>query len=298
MPGFVFINQSIREFRLAARRLASHYWVVTVCRTPFCLQLLVNDNLQGTVSCQAVGELQFAKLCFASSYWGNRLCSSRHMWSSDVTKRRRTPIFPSARQQCRGLPPPPEHTSKPRNPKPQIEKETLQAPPIRTCRRKSSNRSPARGCGASYISPVILHITSECMHAGLLPSLSLSPSLPLSLSASLPLSLSPSLPLSLPPSLPPSLPRFFAPSLPLSLPVSLSFFRQGYGAGGKSPYTARVSAPDCCGARKLHYIPVSLSLSLSLSLSTHTHIHTCIHMHTHAYTCIHMHTHAYTCIHA
>ena len=32
-----------------------------------------------------------------------------------------------------------------------------------------------------------------------------------------------------------------------------SFFRQGYGAGGKSPYTARVSALDCCGARKLHY---------------------------------------------
>ena len=33
----------------------------------------------------------------------------------------------------------------------------------------------------------------------------------------------------------------------------MSFFRQGYGVGGKSPYTARVSAPDCCGARKLHY---------------------------------------------
>ena len=154
MPGFVFINQSIREFRLAARRLASHYWVVTVCRTPFCLQLLVNDNLQGTVSCQAVGELQFAKLCFASSYWGNRLCSSRHMWSSDVTKRRRTPIFPSARQQCRGLPPPPEHTSKPRNPKPQIEKKR------RPCKPPPS--VPAEG--RVQIAPLLAAVAHRTSH--------------------------------------------------------------------------------------------------------------------------------------
>ena len=33
--------------------------------------------------------------------------------------------------------------------------------------------------------------------------------------------------------------------------ASLSFFRQTYDVEGSSPYIARVSAPDCCGAKML-----------------------------------------------
>ena len=66
---------------------------------------------------------------------------------------------------------------------------------------------------------------------------------------------------------------FLSLSLCLPLSLSLSFFRQD-GAGGKSPYTAHVSAPDCCGAKKLQCNPRLMlrfsqtsTLSLCLSLS-------------------------------
>ena len=39
--------------------------------------------------------------------------------------------------------------------------------------------------------------------------------------------------------------------------ASLSFFRQTYDVEGSSPYIARVSAPDCCGAKMLHTPPLT-----------------------------------------
>ena len=78
--------QAIGESQFAGFCVVSSYWGVSTCRVLFCLGITISSllscvkllggyNLQGLASRQTVGELQFARFCVVSSYWGLPTCS-------------------------------------------------------------------------------------------------------------------------------------------------------------------------------------------------------------------------------